>query len=43
MFDDEELIVFKSYYEICSVLFYQGRFIEVWPLFTGWSLFGGGL
>ena len=25
------------------VLFYQGRVIEMWPLFTGWSLFGGGL
>ena len=25
------------------VLFYQGRVTEVWPLFTGWSLFGGGL
>ena len=24
-------------------LFYQGRVIEVWPLFTGWSLFGGDL
>ena len=22
---------------------YQGRFIEVCPLFLGWSLFGGGL
>ena len=25
------------------VLFYQIRIIEVWPLFTGWSFFGGGL
>ena len=25
------------------VLFYQGKVIEVWTLFTGWSLFGGGL
>ena len=25
------------------ILFYQGRAIEVWPLFTGWSLFRGGL
>ena len=23
------------------VLFYQGSVIEVWPLFTGWSLFRG--
>ena len=22
------------------VLFYQGRVIEVWPLFTNWDLFG---
>ena len=25
------------------VLFYQGSVIEVWPLFTGWSLFVGDL
>ena len=25
------------------VLFNQGRVIEVWPLFTGWSLLAGGL
>ena len=25
------------------VLFYQGRIIEKWPLFTVWSLFGVGL
>ena len=25
------------------VLFYQGTFTEVLPIFTGWSLFGGGL
>ena len=25
------------------VLFNQGRVTEVWPLFTGWSLYGGGL
>ena len=25
------------------VLLYKGRVIEVWPLFTGWSLFRGGL
>ena len=25
------------------VLFYQGRVIDEWPLFTGWSVFGGGL
>ena len=31
--------LFGSYF----VLFYQGRVIEVWPLFTGWSLFRGGL
>ena len=24
------------------VLFYQGKVIEVWPVFAGWSLFGGG-
>ena len=24
------------------VLFNQGRVTEVWPLFTVWSLFGGG-
>ena len=24
-------------------LFYQGRDFEVWLLFTGWSLLGGGL
>ena len=24
-------------------LFFQGRGTDVWPLFTGWSLFGGGL
>ena len=29
----------RGYY----VLFYQAGFIEVWPLFTGWSLFGIGL
>ena len=26
-----------------EVLFYQGRVIEVLPLFTGWSLFTGGI
>ena len=31
--------LFGGYY----VLFYQGRVIELWPLFTWWSLFGGGL
>ena len=25
------------------VLFKQERLIEVWPLFTGWPLLGGGL
>ena len=25
------------------VLFNQGRVTEVWPLFTGWSLFRGSL
>ena len=25
------------------VIFNQGRVTEVWPLFTGWSLFGGDL
>ena len=25
------------------VLFNQGYVTEVWPLFTGWPLFGGGL
>ena len=25
------------------LLFNQGKVTEVWPLFTGWSLFGGGL
>ena len=25
------------------VIFYKGRDFEVWPLFTGWSLLGGGL
>ena len=25
------------------VLFSQGMVIEVWPLFTGWSLYGDGL
>ena len=29
--------LFGGYY----VLFYQGGIIEVWLLFTGWSLFGG--
>ena len=23
--------------------FYQGRVVEMWPLFAGWSLFRGGL
>ena len=32
-----------SLFEGYFVFFYQGRVIEVWPLFTGWSLFGGGL
>ena len=31
--------LFGGYYG----LFYQGMSIEVWPLFTGWSLFRGGL
>ena len=25
------------------VIFYQGKVIDMWPLFKGWSLFGGGL
>ena len=35
----EKWSLFRGYF----VLFYQGRVIEVWPLFTGWSLFRGGL
>ena len=31
--------LFGDYY----VLFNQGRVIGMWPLFTGWSLFGGDL
>ena len=31
--------IFRGYF----LLFYQGRVTEVWPLFTGWPLFGVGL
>ena len=32
-----------SLFEGYIALFYQGRVVQVWPLFTGWSLFGGDL
>ena len=39
MFFIDKWTLFRGY----IVLFYQGRDFEVWPLFTGWSLLGGGL
>ena len=37
------LIDNRSLFQGYIVLFYQGRVLEVWPLFTEWSLFRGGL
>ena len=34
--DDDKWSLCGGYF----VLFYQGKVIEVWPLFTGWYLFG---
>ena len=43
---ERQNMVFKDRWSLFGgyfVLFYQERVIEVWSLFAGWSLFGGGL